>query len=176
MGLIMFDMEQVKIIIPFSLDIADKIFNGYTNKAKFVTRDGRHVRIICMDWKSESGSYSVIGLLECKSKFLYEKIITYTIDGNFTSFGGEHKNDLMIEIDRDFYQQIRNTVNFNWYPKENEVYYYIDDNMQVHSKIFQECEFLSQTHIKTNNIFFDKESADIVVEKTKQLYNNSIKF
>lgn len=171
-------MNNNKIIIPFTIGFADKILNDYTRKAKLVTKDGRNVRILCTNWKSKSGCYSIICIVEQidENKRAYEEIMTYTIDGKFTTFSDENKNDLMIEIDKDFFEYYKNNNKLKWLPKEDEEYYYIDDNNQIHMKFYHECEYLSQLHIKTNNVFLTRENADIVAKKSKQLYDGNINF
>ena len=57
---------------------------------KVVTRDGRKVRILCTDAKTE---YPVIALVE-RSSGAYEEAISYTRGGHYLSYESSRVNDL----------------------------------------------------------------------------------
>ena len=58
---------------------------------KYRTRDGRDVRLLCVDWKNED--YSVVGLLPAPNG--KESIFWWTIEGNSRLDGKECTRDLI---------------------------------------------------------------------------------
>lgn len=83
-------METKMITIPFDVELAKKITNNEVD-GKIVTRDGRCVRIVCWDMKSED---SIVALVQCEFK---EIVRSYTADGLLIS-KYENPSDLMLAI------------------------------------------------------------------------------
>ena len=61
---------------------------------KVVTRDKRNVRIICTDYKGETG-HTVIGLVEMGEKETVQEFMT---NGDWMSTGCKSENDLFVDI------------------------------------------------------------------------------
>lgn len=83
-------METKMIKAPFDVETAKKIAKGKI-PGRIVTRDGRNVRIICWDAKSDR---SIIALIDYKE---HENLGFYTPDGHIFSYG-EGTADLFMEI------------------------------------------------------------------------------
>lgn len=83
-------MEQKLVRVPFDIELAKKITNNEVD-GKIVTRDGRCVRIVCWDMKSED---SIVALMQGE---FTENVRSYTADGLFIS-KYENPGDLMLEI------------------------------------------------------------------------------
>ena len=78
-------------IIPFDLDMAEKIFSGEI-EGKIKTRNGSDIRIICLDRKS---IFPIVAL-----KGIPEDIIEYNAGGRFHKVG-ECGLDLVLEVPDD---------------------------------------------------------------------------
>lgn len=87
-------MKQKMAKVPFDIELAKKITNGEVN-GRIVTRNGKNVRIVCFDRKSESNRYPILALIESnKGETSYE----FNSKG-YTNFNGLETNfDLFLEI------------------------------------------------------------------------------
>lgn len=56
-------METKMIRVPFDVELAKKITNGEV-EGKIVTRNGKNVRIVCFDRKSELNKFPILALIE----------------------------------------------------------------------------------------------------------------
>ncbi len=93
-------MEEAKsIIVPFDLELAKKITNGEV-EGRIVRKDGANVRIVCWNYKSLSGKYPLMALVE---NGIFEESELYTSEGKYKSWengGTEDKYDLSIELNK----------------------------------------------------------------------------
>lgn len=90
-------MENKFIKIPFELELAKAISNGKA-EGNIVTCNGRKARVVCWNYKSLSGTYPILALVE---NGIFEEPTLYTIDGRFKSWkskGEQQKEDLMLEV------------------------------------------------------------------------------
>lgn len=88
-------MEQKIIKMPFDIELAKKITEKSV-KGRIVTRDGRNARIACWNYKSLSGEYPLLVLIE---NGIFEAQELYTLNGKEKSFIEEAcDSDLMLEI------------------------------------------------------------------------------
>ncbi len=87
-------MEQKLIRVPFDVELAKEITNG-TKEGRIIRKDGARARIVCWDYKSLSGEYPLLVLVE---NGIFEVQELYTSDGCFKSFKNDDKCDLVIEI------------------------------------------------------------------------------
>lgn len=78
-------------IVPFEVELAKKITNNEC-EGKIITRDGRSVRILCFDRKSEAPIVSLV-LVDGNEEGFHP----YTLDGRW-KHEKEDKFDLMLEI------------------------------------------------------------------------------
>lgn len=85
-------METKLVKVPFDVEMAKKIINKEV-EGKIVTRDGKSVRVICLDKKNVDKSYSILALIDNDKE---EVIQSYNNNGLYTYF--ECKQDLMLEI------------------------------------------------------------------------------
>ena len=89
-------MEKKYIKVPFDVEMAKRISNGEVD-GKIVTRNGKIVRIICWDYKSMSGNYPILALVnqECQ-----EVPTPYSEQGRYNVYGyvSEYCLNLMLEI------------------------------------------------------------------------------
>ena len=79
------------VIVPFEVELAKKITNNEC-EGKIITRDGRSVRILCFDRKSEAPIVSLV-LVDGNEEGFHP----YTLDGRW-KHEKEDKFDLMLEI------------------------------------------------------------------------------
>lgn len=88
-------MEQKYVRVPFDLELAKKISDKST-KGNIVTRRGDEVRIVCWNYKSMSGDYPILALVNEGSQ---EKPIPYSKEGRYNVHGyfSEDCLDLMLE-------------------------------------------------------------------------------
>lgn len=84
-------MEKKMVIVPFEVELAKKITNNEC-EGKIITRDGRSVRILCFDRKSEAPIVSLV-LVDGNEEGFHP----YTLDGRW-KHEKEDKFDLMLEI------------------------------------------------------------------------------
>ena len=119
-----------------------------------VTRNGKKVRIICTD--RNVGEYSIVALI-AEDDCLEDKVVTYTCNGRYN---GDYADgsDLFL-------------VKKKWQPKWNDVYYYIDDTLDVIFRIYDDSPELSYDidRVKIGNCFQTKEEAEAMAEKIKEL-------
>lgn len=88
-------METKMIKVPFDVEMAKNITDGEI-PGKIVTRDGRRARIACWNYKSLSGEYPLLALIE---NGIFEDQELYTLKGKEKSFIEEAcDSDLMLEI------------------------------------------------------------------------------
>lgn len=90
-------MENKFIKIPFELEFAKAISNGKA-EGNIVTCNGRKARVVCWNYKSLSGTYPILALVE---NGIFEEPTLYTVDGRFKSWrskGKLQKEDLMLEV------------------------------------------------------------------------------
>lgn len=88
-------MEQKIIKMPFDIELAKKITEKSV-KGRIVTRDGRNARIACWNYKSLSGEYPLLVLIE---NGIFEDQELYTLNGKEKSFIKEAcDGDLVIEV------------------------------------------------------------------------------
>lgn len=81
--------------MPFDVEMAKNITDGEI-PGKIVTRDGRRARIACWNYKSLSGEYPLLALIE---NGIFEDQELYTLKGKEKSFIEEAcDSDLMLEI------------------------------------------------------------------------------
>ena len=84
---------------------------------KYRTRDGRQVRLLCIDRDAWNKDESVVGLLR---DWHYEKIFTWMSDGTYNSVGdgAEHLDLIEVQPYEDFKIDdkvlVRNTNNVSW--------------------------------------------------------------
>lgn len=91
--------EAKSIIVPFDLELAKKITNGEV-EGRIVRKDGVNVRIVCWNYKSLSGEYPLMALVE---NGIFEESELYTSEGKYKSWengGTEDKYDLSIELNK----------------------------------------------------------------------------
>lgn len=90
-------MEKNLVRVPFETGLAKKITNGEV-EGRIVTRDGRKARVACWNYKSLSGSYPLLVLVE---NGIFEEQKLYTSDGRYKSWEHEkkRKEDLFVEVD-----------------------------------------------------------------------------
>ena len=84
-------MEKKMVIVPFEVELAKKITNNEC-EGEIITRDGRSVRILCFDRKSEAPIVSLV-LVDGNEEGFHP----YTLDGRW-KHEKEDKFDLMLEI------------------------------------------------------------------------------
>ena len=84
-------METKYITIPFDVQRAKRISNG-EEEGKIVTRDGRNVRIVCWDAKSDD---SIIALVEDKNGVEYP--YSYLNNGSY-HIGEKNDIDIMLAV------------------------------------------------------------------------------
>lgn len=89
-------MEKNLVRVPFETGLAKKITNGEV-EGRIVTRDGRKARVSCWNYKSLSGSYPLLVLVE---NGIFEEQKLYTSDGRYKSWEHEkkRKEDLFVEV------------------------------------------------------------------------------
>ncbi|WP_298108036.1 hypothetical protein [uncultured Bacteroides sp.] len=89
-------METKYVRVPFEVEIAKEITNG-AKDGKIVTRRGDNVRIVCWDYKSMSGNYPILALVD---EGRQEEAIKYSEDGRYNVYGyfSESCLDIMLEI------------------------------------------------------------------------------
>lgn len=111
-------MEQKLVKVPFEVELAKRISNG-NEEGRIVTRGGDEARIVCWDYKSMSGDYPILALINQGKQ---EEPIAYSKEGQYNVYGyfSEDCLDLMLEIpeymtfkDGDvLYVRLKNN---NWY-------------------------------------------------------------
>lgn len=111
-------MEQKLARVPFEVELAKRISNG-NEEGRIVTRGGDEARIVCWDYKSMSGDYPILALINQGKQ---EKPIPYSKEGRYNVYGyfSEDCLDLMLETpeymtfkDGDvLYVRLKNN---NWY-------------------------------------------------------------
>lgn len=89
-------MEQKLVKVPFEVELAKEITNG-TKEGRIVTRGGDEARIVCWDYKSMSGDYPILALINQGKQ---EEPIPYSKEGRYNVYGYFSENclDLMLEI------------------------------------------------------------------------------
>lgn len=89
-------MEQKLIRVPFEVELAKRISNG-NEEGRIVTRGGYEARIVCWDYKSMSGDYPILALINQGKQ---EAPIPYSKEGRYNVYGyfSEDCLDLMLEI------------------------------------------------------------------------------
>lgn len=89
-------MEQKLVKVPFEVELAKRISNG-NKEGRIVTRGGDEARIVCWDYKSMSGDYPILALI---NKGRQELPIPYSKKGRYNVYGyfSEDCLDLMLEI------------------------------------------------------------------------------
>lgn len=89
-------MEQKLVKVPFEVEMAKKITNGEV-EGRIVTRRGDNIRIVCWDYKSMSGDYPILALINQGKQ---EAPIPYSKEGRYNVYGyfSEDCLDLMLEI------------------------------------------------------------------------------
>lgn len=111
-------MEQKLVKVPFEVELAKRISNG-NEEGRIVTRGGDEARIVCWDYKSMSGDYPILALINQGKQ---EEPIPYSKEGQYNVYGyfSEDCLDLMLKIpeymtfkDGDvLYVRLKNN---NWY-------------------------------------------------------------
>lgn len=92
-------MEQKLVRVPFDIEMAKQITNGKL-EGRIVRNDGSNVRIVCWNYKSLSGKYPLIALVE---NGIFEISELYTSEGKYKSWKNgstEDKYDLSIELNK----------------------------------------------------------------------------
>lgn len=89
-------MEQKLVKVPFEVELAKRISNG-NEEGRIVTRGGDEARIVCWDYKSMSGDYPILALINQGKQ---EAPISYSKEGRYNVYGyfSEDCLDLMLEI------------------------------------------------------------------------------
>lgn len=89
-------MEQKLVRVPFEVELAKEITNG-TKEGRIVTRGGDEARIVCWDYKSMSGDYPILALINQGKQ---EEPIPYSKEGQYNVYGyfSEDCLDLMLKI------------------------------------------------------------------------------
>lgn len=89
-------MESNLIKVPFEVELAKRISNG-NEEGRIVTRGGDEARIVCWDYKSMSGDYPILALI---NRGKQELSIPYSKEGRYNVYGyfSEDCFDLMLEI------------------------------------------------------------------------------
>lgn len=104
-------MEQKLVRAPFNIDMAKKITEKSV-KGRIVTRDGRNARIACWNYKSLSGEYPLLVLIE---NGIFEAQELYTLNGKEKSFIKEAcDSDLVLEIPEYMTFKVGDVVTMGW--------------------------------------------------------------
>ena len=108
-------METKYVRVPFEVELAKEITNG-TKDGKIVTRRGDNVRIVCWDYKSMSGNYPILALVD---EGRQEEAIKYSENGRYNVYGyfSESCLDLMIEIPEYMRFEDGDVLYFKWNKK-----------------------------------------------------------
>lgn len=104
-NLIRFDMVEIETDAMSEKAINLKPFNIDEARAgkPVYTRDGRKVRIVCFDYKGDSGVYPILALISATNQrgVPDEIIAKYTEDGKYAKYNStENDEDLMMAADR----------------------------------------------------------------------------
>lgn len=120
-----------------------------------VTRDGKQVRILCVDKKSRISEKQIVVLISSSEDNEY--VLVCRQDGKIYGME-EDDNDIVL-------------VKKKWQPKDNDEYYYIDDTLEVTERTYYDSPELSydSDRVKIGNYFKTKEEAEAMVEKMKEL-------
>lgn len=87
-------METKMIRVHFDVELAKKITKGEV-KGKIVTRNGKNVRIVCFDRKSELNKFPILALIENEK---VETSYIFNSKGYTNFYGLETSSDLFLEI------------------------------------------------------------------------------
>lgn len=87
-------METKMIRVHFDVELAKKITNGKV-EGKIVTRNGKNVRIVCFDRKSELNKFPILALIENEK---VETSYIFNPKGYTNFYGLETSSDLFFEI------------------------------------------------------------------------------
>lgn len=83
-------------VSPFDVETAKKVMNGEI-QGIIRTLKGEKVRIVCWDFKSQSGLYPIIAMIDCG---IYEEERLYTSEGKYRSWEIDVEYDLVIELEQ----------------------------------------------------------------------------
>lgn len=117
-------MEKKMVKVPFDLELAKKITNGEI-EGRIIRNDGANVRIVCWNYKSLSGEYPLMALVE---NGIFEQEVLYTSEGRYKSWetgSTENEYNLSIELnEKEKYQfkpfdkvLVRNSLEMEWIPR-----------------------------------------------------------
>lgn len=122
-------METKLVRVPFSADIAKNITDGKV-EGRVVTREGKEVRIICIDKKYPD--YPIVGLIMVEEG--KEQVVCFTYNGNYNK-DRQTNDDLFIEIpeyltfkDGDIFKTSNGSIgiyNANYTPMHGTTPYYV---------------------------------------------------
>lgn len=90
-------MGKKLVRVKFDIELAKRITNGEL-EGRIVRKDGKNVRIVCWNYKSLSGEYPLMALVE---NGIYEESELYTSEGKYKSWKNESTEDeydLSIEL------------------------------------------------------------------------------
>lgn len=156
--------------VPFAVEIAKKITNGEVN-GNIVTRDGRNVRVICWDKKSDS-IYNIVALLDEK---IMERILTYTINGSEAD-GKDSDNDLMLEIPE--YMTFKDGDILTYRPNGDRLCIFIykgNDSGLMHNYVTYDCDSRGNNIIKFGESSYISTLCELSTESEKQKLIEALK-
>ena len=163
-------MENKMVRVPFAVEIAKKITNGEVN-GNIVTRDGRNVRVICWDKKSDS-IYNIVALLDEK---IMERILTYTINGSEAD-GKDSDNDLMLEIPE--YMTFKDGDILTYRPNGDRLCIFIykgNDSGLMHNYVTYDCDSRGNNIIKFGESSYISTLCELSTESEKQKLIEALK-
>lgn len=162
-------MEKKLVRVPFEVELAKRISNG-NEDGRIVTRGGDEARIVCWDYKSMSGDYPILALI---NQGKLEEPIPYSKEGSYNVYGYFSQDclDLMLEIpeyitfkDGDvLYVETENNNNFIFIKKNgaSKTYKYVS-LMNGVKLLFEHTECCYCEHIKILRFATESEKQKLI--------------
>lgn len=166
-------METKLVRVPFNIDMAKEITNGEI-EGKIVTRDGRNARIACWNYKSLSGEYPLLVLIE---NGIFEAQELYTLNGKEKSFIKEAcDSDLVLEIPE--YMMFKDGDVLTYRPNGDRLCIFIykgNDIGLMHNYVTYDCDSRGNNIITFGKSSYISTLCELSTESEKQKLIEALK-